>query len=238
LVRVISQYGANELDKIVGECNKKKIRLIRLGVEIPAIENEQLKNRFKNWDNEGRIFHIACPAYLLPNKGHVYLIDALFEIKRGGKLLFKCVFYGEGPLKRSLQSQVRRKGLIKEVIFHDTIPNEELLSLYRRSDIDIVVLPSLSEGIPVALMEAMANGVPVIATAVGGVGELLTGEAGVLIESGNPALLAQAIVKLAKDRSYAERTIFNGYDKVRNDFSDKINAKIFLESLTGSTLTA
>jgi len=136
---------------------------------------------------------------LYPVKGHRYLIEALALLAERHPTLH-LVISGRGELAASLGSQARDRGLGERV---------HLLGL--RSDVaailaaaDIFVLPSLSEGLPLALLEAMFAGCPIVASDVGEVGVALAhGEAGVLIEPGNPAALAEAVDRLLSDPKQA-----------------------------------
>src|SRR5439155_6694886 len=136
---------------------------------------------------------------LYPVKGHQHLIDALALVADRFPTLHLAIC-GRGELERALASRARDHGLGGRV---------HLLGL--RSDIaailaaaDIFVLPSLSEGLPLALIEAMFAGCPIVASDVGEVGVALArGEAGVLIEPGNPAALAEAVDRLLSDPKQA-----------------------------------
>ena len=147
---------------------------------------------------------IGTVARLVPIKGHQYLVDAAPEI------LTRCptarfVFVGEGESRRVLEERVRTLGLEDRVLF--TGYREDVPSLL--AGMDLVVLPSLNEGMGRVLVMAMALGKPIVATRVGGVPELLAdGEAGWLVPPADSAALARAISNLLSDlqrgRSLAE----------------------------------
>ena len=136
---------------------------------------------------------------LYPVKGHGHLIDALAVLADRHPNLHLAIG-GRGELERALSARARDHGLEDRV---------HLLGL--RSDVsavlaaaDVFVLPSLSEGLPLALLEAMLAGRPIVASDVGEVGVALAhGEAGILVEPGNPAALAAAIDQLLHDPSHA-----------------------------------
>jgi len=130
-------------------------------------------------------------------KGQHVLFDALGRLEsNGGAPLTLLV--GEGPHREKMQVAVRRRGLDNVVRFlgqRSDIP--ELIGLSR-----IVVLPSLAESFPFALLEAMSLGKAIVASTVGGIPELV-GDAGVLVPPGDPQSLAQAIRKVLEDSRLA-----------------------------------
>jgi glycosyltransferase involved in cell wall biosynthesis len=102
--------------------------------------------------------------------------------------------------------------------------HDALLSLYRYSQVDVVVLPSVDlgnghhEGIPVALMEAMAYAIPVVATETGGIPELIGDGAGLLVQPANPQALADALTKLAGSAALRRSLGLNGRKRVEQSF--------------------
>jgi glycosyltransferase involved in cell wall biosynthesis len=138
-------------------------------------------------------------ARMVPIKGLSTLIEAAALLhRREPRAVF--VLAGDGPLRASLQSQTAALGLEKVVRFpgFTSVPTELLAAL------DAYVLPSLGEGVPMALLEALALGKPVVATAVGGVAELLTSEVtAILVRPGRPEELASACVRLIQDPGVA-----------------------------------
>jgi len=138
---------------------------------------------------------------LYPVKGHQHLIDALALLDSRHPTLHLAIS-GRGELAEPLAARARNRGVAARV---------HLLGL--RPDIaailgaaDVFVLPSLSEGLPLALLEAMFAGCPIVATDVGEVGVALAhGEAGVLVEAGNPGALAAALDRLLSDPDRARQ---------------------------------
>ncbi len=134
-------------------------------------------------------------ARLTPQKGHRFLIEALPEIvhENPGALF---VFAGDGPLRGSLESTASALGVRRNVLFlgfrRDIV---ELMGAF-----DAFILPSLYEGLPNAVLEAMACGKPVIATAVDGTPEAVTHErTGLLVPPRNPSTLAEAVLRFCRD---------------------------------------
>jgi glycosyltransferase involved in cell wall biosynthesis len=215
-VRAISRDGRDDILRIIRDYSlKNKIKVIHMGVNIPEL------NGTKPGSN---IFTILCPANLVNVKGHKYLLDAcrLLDIK---DFEFKCMIAGDGPLENDLKAFVSKNGLDKKVSFLGRIPHEELLNLYKERQINVVVLPSIitedgeKEGIPVALMEAMSFGIPVIATDTGGTAELLRDECGIMVEEKNSKAIADAIEQLYTDNDYYDYIARKGRERVSKLFN-------------------
>ncbi len=148
---------------------------------------------------KGPVFGVI--ARLTEQKGHRYLLEAASAaIRRRPDLRF--VFAGDGPLRQSLEAQARDLGIGDRVLFlgHRTdVP--ALLAAF-----DVFVLPSLYEGLPNAVLEAMACGRPVVATAVDGTPEVVdNGVTGLLVPPRDPARLSEALLKLAGDARLRSR---------------------------------
>jgi len=136
---------------------------------------------------------------LEPIKGADVVIDA-FLAAAADRGALRLVVGGDGPLRATLESTIRTAGAAARV----RLPGAWLQPADILPACDIFVLASRNEGMGRALVEAMALGIPVVASAVGGVPDLLEhGRAGLLVPPGDPAALAQAIGRLADDRSFA-----------------------------------
>jgi len=222
-VRCISEDGKNKLLSIIGREYEEKVKVIHMGVEIP----EEILQLHKNRD----FFTIVTPANLLEVKGHKYLIEACEILVNRGFRNFQCIFYGEGPLREELENIIKDKNLTEFIKLPGAIPHEKLLNMYKNREIDIVILPSIKidsgehEGIPVALMEAMAYSIPVISTNTGGILELIGDGSGIMIEEKNSLVLADAIEKLMKDETFREEIGKKGRLKVMREFNLEYIAK-------------
>jgi glycosyltransferase involved in cell wall biosynthesis len=151
-----------------------------------------------------------------PEKGVVYLIRAVDELVAHGKTDIILDIVGKGMEEKRLRGEVSKRGLDKYVHFLGYMGHRrQLLDLYRRCD--IFVLPSLSEGWPQTLFEAMSCGVPVVATGVGGIPYIIEdGENGLLINSFSSRALYEAIERLIGDSRLRRRLIRNGLFTVKN----------------------
>ena len=140
---------------------------------------------------------VLCIANLKPDKGHRFLIDAVARL-RDQDLPCTLALVGDGPERGALEEQAVRLGV--DVRFLGTRTDVE--SLLARAY--VVALPSLHEGMSNAVMEAMAAGRPVVATDVGGTGELLRGR-GVLVPPADRDALADGLARVLRDATLAER---------------------------------
>ena len=160
---------------------------------------------------------VLTPARLHPQKGHTHLIAAAAEVASA-----TFVFAGDGPLRRTLETQAREQGVAERCVFlgeRDDVP--QLLAAA-----DLVVLPSLFEGLPVSVLEAMAAERPVIATAIGGTDEAITTEVtGLLVPPRDPSALAGAIRRLQGDPALAGRLAAAARARVERSFSVDATAR-------------
>ncbi len=127
-------------------------------------------------------------ATLTDKKGHADLLEALAELQPA-QITLDLV--GDGPLRSDLQELSRRLGIEEAVRFHGERPKAEVAGFMRQAD--LFVLPSRFENLPCVLIEALASGLPFVATAVGGVPELADGPGAFLCRPRDPALLAETI---------------------------------------------
>jgi len=233
-VRCISEDGQREVLQIVGEKYQHKVRVLHMGVRLPDTPPAQLRSLRP-------VFVVACPANLVRVKGHRFLIEACALLWEKGVRNFKCLVIGDGPLEAELRRQVAELELGEVVKFMGRVPHDDLMQMYERGEVDAVVLPSIvtedgeREGIPVALMEAMAYRIPVISTETGGIPELLGGGAGILVPAGSSQAIAEAIVELIGDEDLRTRLAQLGRRKVETDFNLKLNTQKLLQLMRAST---
>lgn len=158
---------------------------------------------------------IAVVATLREPKGHRYLIEAVAAIVPRHPDLH-VLFIGDGELKEELRAQVKRLNLDGHIHFlgsRSDVP--ELLAAS-----DFFVLPSLWEGLPMALLEAMATGLPIVATEVSGTVQVVVpNETGILVPPGDVQRLAQAIEQLLSDPAQAQRMGAAARRRVEAEFS-------------------
>jgi glycosyltransferase involved in cell wall biosynthesis len=133
---------------------------------------------------------------LVPQKGVKYLLEAKKILDNtleptGADSDFELIIVGDGPLRKDLERQVRDYD-IKSVVFLGERRDVELIM----PSTDLFILPSISEGFPITILESLASGIPVVATRVGGVEEIESGSVMMVVEPGQPEALAQAIKQM------------------------------------------
>ena len=209
-------------------------QILRDAFRIPAAKVQVVHNGIP-FSSFGRAHSVAPLAGVIPQetlpviltvgrlgeeKGHHYLLRAATLVPQA-----TLVIAGEGSLRQSLEAQARQLGIDDRVKFLGHREDiQDLLAMC-----DVFVLPSLSEGLPVSVLEAMAASKPVIASAVGGNKEVVIhGETGLLVPPADPSALATAIQSILSDRELALRLATAGKARVQLQFS----AKTMVERIT------
>jgi glycosyltransferase involved in cell wall biosynthesis len=172
---------------------------------------------------------IVAIGRLIVKKGFANLIRACaLLIERGTS--FQCDIFGEGPLENQLRAQIEELGLQKRIQLPGPKPQHELRA--HLANANTFVLPSVPEpdggmdNLPTVIMEAMATGLPVISTGVGGIPEMVAeNETGFLVSPGNVVALADVIEKVTNDRSLGQRLGHAGYQRAQTLFSIEKNVQ-------------
>jgi colanic acid/amylovoran biosynthesis glycosyltransferase len=216
-VRFISESGLDMAQRLGANPRMRASPVIHVGVEMPEYADQSTAMTEERRNNPPRLL---CPANLLPVKGHKYLLQAASLLKQR-RIECELLIAGKGELKRELEAMAADLSLSDTVQFLGQVPHDEILDMYRRRQIDIVVLPSvdlggnLHEGIPVALVEAMAHGVAVVATETGGIPELLHDGAGIMVPQKDASALADALEKLLRDPALREQIAIAGRSRAK-----------------------
>jgi glycosyltransferase involved in cell wall biosynthesis len=165
---------------------------------------------------------ICCAAAFVEKKGHAVLLSAFKEVRRRRPAM-ELHLFGDGPLRDAITAQVRDLGLVGVVILHRVVPLEDLRS-FLRTRRPIYVQPSIQasdgqqEGIPVTLIEAMANGAPVVSTRSGSIASLILDNCGLLVPPKDAAALAEALVATAEDPVAAHHRCLDAVARLKGDF--------------------
>jgi glycosyltransferase involved in cell wall biosynthesis len=193
-----------------------RIKVIHCGLNVEKYVYRPPKEQLK------RIF---CAARLSPEKGHAFLIYAVrYLLDRGHEL--ELGLAGDGPSKRQLAALAAELAISDRVHFLGYLTEDEVIHELQKSD--LFVLPSFVEGLPVSAMEAMAVGVPVIATNIAGTSELIEdGKTGLLVRPSDSQALADAIIRMIQDYDFRLHAAELGRKKVVDEFDvDKETAKL------------
>ena len=193
-VRVISARNCRHLQELLPPELREKCVVIHLGVALPAVA-AMLPERAPP--------RILCTARMCLWKGHRFLLRALAQLKAEG-VSFTCDLAGDGEIAAEVARDLAALGLGDRVTMLGNVPHAELVERVGRGDYDIVTLASTEragehEGIPVAIMEAMAAGLPVAVTRSGSVPELVDERSGIVVAPEDPAALAAALRTLLGD---------------------------------------
>jgi len=179
--------------------------------------------RFRSTDFSAHPARIISIGRLIEKKGFEDLIEAC-RLLRDRKLDFRCEIIGEGPLQAALQGQIDRGDLSQSVVLAGPLAQGAVIE--RLAGATVFALPCVTEkaggmdNLPTVVMEAMAAGLPVVSTPVGGVPEMvLDGVSGLLAPEQDPVALAGACAQLLGDRTLARSLGTAGRERVAEQFS-------------------
>jgi glycosyltransferase involved in cell wall biosynthesis len=166
---------------------------------------------------------ILCAGRLSKEKAQIDLVAAIAHLgKQRFDLALRVVIIGDGPERERIAHAIQSAGLEKSVSLTGHL--KDLTPYYEAAD--VVAIPSLSEGSPNVLLEAMAFGVPIVATEVGGIPEIVTqGETALLVPPQDPAAMAASIARLISEPGIASGLARRAREKVETDYSPESRAK-------------
>jgi glycosyltransferase involved in cell wall biosynthesis len=172
---------------------------------------------------------IIAVGRLIPKKGFGYLIRSCALLAERGKS-FRCEIIGEGPLENELRGQIDELCLQNNVVLTGAKPQTQLRR--RLAAATVFVLPSVidpdggMDNLPTVIMEAMATGLPVVSTNIGGIPEMvIENETGFLVQPGDASAMADAIQLVINDPSLAQRLGQFGYQRAQQLFSIEKNVR-------------
>lgn len=224
----VSEYNRELMVEECGEETREKIEVVHCGVD-PEVFSPGERSA------SAGPFRIVCVASFERVKGHRHLVDACRLLRDRG-VDFTCELVGDGPLRDSTEERIRDHRLEERVNLTGPLPRPEVVDRLGRSDAAVLASVRTSrgkrEGIPVALMEAMASELPVVASDLSGIPELVEQEeTGILVQPGDPEALASALARLARSPELRHRLGRAGREKVLRDFDLRENARRLLALL-------
>ena len=211
-VRCISKFGRSQAMLYSSKNNWEKIFVSYSGV--PPIVPFQSSS--EDSLEAHRAITLVTVGRLAPEKAHILLVQALsrIEIKRFN---FKCLIVGDGPMRNDIEDAITQYQLNDRFFLIGAVSESSVRSYLAAAD--IFVLTSLMEGIPQVLMEAMQNGVPIVAPRVSGIPELVTdGVEGLLFTPGDEDSLVESLASLLSNSQLRRECGKAGRLKIETDF--------------------
>lgn len=229
----VSEYNKEIILKKCGLASAEKIHVIHGGVDVQRLSpRRELAAK--------KLLRILCVARFEEVKGHAYLVEACRILKERG-VPFECGLIGDGPLVSEIEKQIQRSDLCDEVLLLGAAPYDEVIEQLSRADVvTLATAPTASgkrEGIPNVLKEAMACGVPVVATASGGIPELVDESCGILVPPRDSAAVADALQHLYDQPALRHSMGMAGRERIVREFnlnlSTAMRAELFFLSASG-----
>jgi colanic acid/amylovoran biosynthesis glycosyltransferase len=204
----ISHYCRSQVMLFSDQADWARLKIIHCGVDLARYSYAVPRERGCKLLYTGR---------LAAEKGLPVLFDCLGQLRARG-YAFELTLVGDGPDRGALEGLAQVAGIAGCVKFAGFAGQDEVLGYLRESD--MLLLPSFAEGVPVSLMEAMACGVPVVATHVGGVVELVEHQqTGQVVHAGDPDSLRDAIARYLDDRALRMHVSRKGRERIVAEFN-------------------
>lgn len=238
-VSSISEFNRRYLANTFGPWVQEKTQIIRCGIDPAYYGNEASMST-----NGTRHLDIISVGSLQPYKGQIYLVKACLKLKESD-IPFRCRIVGGGELHSALERAIREYQLSDSVELMGPRTQEEVSHLLQTANCYVqpsIITPSgKMEGIPVALMEAMASNIPVVATSISGIPELVrNGDTGWLVPPEDVEALAGALSQIYGDPVEARRRAQSGRQWVLQEFELFSNVRklslLFSQSSLSSSL--
>lgn len=194
-----------------------RIRVLHSGISLPM--------SFHGGNSISGVSRIWVVANFYPNKGHELLLRALPFVVASIPGL-KCHLVGEGPTRERIQALAEDLGIASHIVFEGSLASP----FDKIGPNDVLALPSVSEGLPISILEALGRSIPVVASHVGGIPEIIEdGIGGLLFEPGDPKSLIGALMRALTDEDFRKRASIEGRRTVVEDFSSRLMGRRLLE---------
>jgi len=192
-----------------------KIEVIYNGIPDPPADNHDRERIRREFGLSESDYLVGAVGMLRPEKGHADLLDAL-TLALPDVPEINLILVGDGKCRRDLERTANDLGISSAVHFASF--RSDISALLRA--MDVFALPSHTEGLSIATIEAMGCGIPVVVTDCGGPSEVVTDHiSGLLVPPRDPAAMAAALVQLAKDNDLRGALAANGFSRARESFS-------------------
>jgi glycosyltransferase involved in cell wall biosynthesis len=228
-VRAISTDGRDFIAQHADPGAASKIEIVPCGIDTAAFGPVSPGSPRP----ADKIPNVLCVATLYEVKGHEYLLQACARLVARGRPV-ACRLVGDGPDRPKLERRIAELGLGTVITLLGPRPRAEVIALMHEAD--VLVVPSVPtgsgrrEGLPVVIMEALAAGLPVVASAISGIPEVVhDGVTGLLVPPRDPDALATAIERATTEGPERRRWIAAGRDLVR----DRYDFEVVSERLIG-----
>jgi len=219
--RLIAQ--TDDMKKSLSRLYRRNIVVIPNGVELDkftGISREESRHQLRINDQEKILLFVGR---LEPIKGVRYLVEAMSLIAQENKV--RLLIVGDGGERQMLETLAARLKLTASISFQGQVPHDTIPQYMAAGD--IFILPSLSEGFPLTSLEAMASGLPIIATEVRGMPEIIAeGENGFLVPPRKPRKLAEKILLLLNNSELREKMARNNREKARQYSWENVAKKL------------
>jgi glycosyltransferase involved in cell wall biosynthesis len=193
------------------------VRVVYNGIDLSYIAEVRVnEDVMKRHDLVGREL-LVCVANYVPEKGHVFLLDSLAQLKGTMRQNLRVLLVGTGPLEKAINGMILERGLEDVVQITGVLPHKEVIQLLKLSR--ACVAPSLVAVFDLALLEAMATRTPIIASSVGGNLEMLDETSALLVPSRSTTQLSDAIERVLGHSSEIEHKVAKARKRVEDCFS-------------------
>lgn len=229
ILRITNRIISKLQNRIVAVCNKgkemmikngvpgEKITVVFNGVDIDAWQEHEESTLRKEYNIDNDVFVFLCASRFAYDKGHEFLINAVWELKKITQMKFKCILANDGSFLEDRKKQVADMGLCGDIIF--TGFRKDIKNLIYGCD--LYINSSLHEALSFAIIEVLACGKPVIATDMAGNGDIINDETncGILVKYNDAKGLAYSINRLINDAQLRNTLSKNAIKAARTKFN-------------------
>jgi glycosyltransferase involved in cell wall biosynthesis len=243
----LDRWSLPKANRVVTVCDAFRQELVKMGVPRerihvqhnsirpePAVNKQQASALREQLGIDEDVRMILAVGRLSKEKAQMDLLRAFKNLgETHGEINARLVIVGDGPEREPLEAAVASLGLSDRVSFTGQVNNVQVYFVAA----DVLVNPSHSEGSPYVLLEAMAAGVPIVATAVGGVPEMIeNNETALLVSANDPQMMADAIARILNDENLAQRLAASASILGSFRFSPETHVRSLVEIYSGCVL--